>query len=146
MKTLSTSPDGGRVSLHAEGNVVVLRGEIDHATPKAFLAPFFEEIHQAVASEGLRVVKVDVCGLRFLNSSAVKELIGWVLRRNRMPPGTKYAIEFVYDSTVLWLEVCPVQPVVTWNCTSPFFGSALIASITSNRAGVLIPLRYCWVV
>jgi hypothetical protein len=105
MKTISTFPDGGRVSLQAEGNVVVLRGEIDHASPKAFLGPFFDEVHEAALAEGLRAVRVDVRGLRFLNSSAVKEIIGWVLRRNRMPPGTKYAIEFVYDSTILWQRV-----------------------------------------
>jgi hypothetical protein len=105
MKTVSTSPAGGKVSLQAEGNLVTLRGEIDQTTPKAFLGPFFEEVHKAAEAEGLRAVKVDVRGLRFLNSSAVKELIGWVLRRNRMPPGTKYAIEFVYDSTVLWQRV-----------------------------------------
>jgi len=105
MKTISTSPDGGRVSLQAEGNVVVLHGEIDHSTPKAFLGPFFEQVHQAVEAEGLRVVRVDVRGLRFLNSSAVKELIGWVLRRNRMAPNRKYTIEFVYDSSILWQRV-----------------------------------------
>ena len=105
MKALSTSPDGGRVSLHAEGNLVILRGEIDHASPKAFRGPVFDEVHEAAQQEGLRALRVDVRGLRFLNSSAVKELIGWVLRRNRMPPGTKYAIEFVYDSSVLWQRV-----------------------------------------
>jgi hypothetical protein len=105
MKASSVSPDGGRVSLHAEGNVVTLQGEIDQASPRAFLGPFFEQVHQAVEAEGLRVVRVDVRGLRFLNSSAVKDLIGWVLKRNRMPPGTKYAIEFVYDSTILWQRV-----------------------------------------
>jgi hypothetical protein len=105
MKTISTSPEGGKVLLQAEGNVVVLQGEIDHSSPKAFLAPFFEQVHQAVQAEGLRVVRVDVRGLRFLNSSAVKELIGWVLRRNRMAPGTKYSIEFIYDSSILWQRV-----------------------------------------
>jgi hypothetical protein len=105
MKTISTSHDGGRLSLQAEGNVITLQGEIDHASPKAFLGPFFEEVHKAVEAEGLRVVRVDVRGLRFLNSSAVKEIIGWVLRRNRMPAAAKYAIEFVYDSTILWQRV-----------------------------------------
>ena len=105
MKASSTSPDGGRVSLRAEGDVVTLHGEIDQASPRAFLAPFFEQVHAAAEQEGLRGVKADVRGLRFLNSSAVKELIGWVLRRNRMPPGKKYAIEFIYDSTVLWQRV-----------------------------------------
>jgi hypothetical protein len=105
MKSSSVSPDGGRVSLTREGNVVTLRGEIDQATPKAFLGPFFEEVHVEAESEGLRSVQVDVRGLRFLNSSAVKELITWVLKRNRMAPGKKYAIEFIYDSTVLWQRV-----------------------------------------
>jgi hypothetical protein len=105
MKVNSPSPDGGRVSLQADGNVVTLRGEIDQASPRAFLGPFFEEIHQAAEHEGLRRVKVDVQGLRFLNSSAVKELIAWVLKRNRMAPGKKYVIEFIYDSTVLWQRV-----------------------------------------
>jgi hypothetical protein len=105
MKTLSTSPDGGKVSLHADGDVVVLTGEMDHATPRDFLAPFFEQVHKAAEAEGLRVVRVDVRGLRFLSSSAVKELIGWVLKRNRMPAQSKYSIEFIYDSTVLWQRV-----------------------------------------
>ena len=105
MRASSISPDGGRVTLHAEGNVITLRGEINHATPRAFLGPFFETVHQAAEAEGLRQVKVDVQGLRFLNSSAVKELITWVLKRNRMAPGRKYKIEFIYDSTVLWQRV-----------------------------------------
>jgi hypothetical protein len=105
MKASSSSPDGGRVSLQAEGNLVTLRGEIDQASPRSFLGPFFERVHQAAEAEGLRQVKVDVQGLRFLNSSAVKELIAWVLKRNRMAPNRKYSIEFIYDSTVLWQRV-----------------------------------------
>lgn len=105
MKVNPPAPEGNRVSLQAEGNVVTLRGEIDQASPRVFLAPFFEEIHKAAEDEGLRKVRVDVQGLRFLNSSAVKELIAWVLKRNRMAPSRKYIIEFVYDSTVLWQRV-----------------------------------------
>jgi hypothetical protein len=105
MKVSSISSDGGRVLLLAEGNVVTLRGEIDQASPKAFLGPFFMQVSSAAVEEGLHSVTVDVRGLRFLNSSAVKEIIGWVLGRNRLPPGKKYAIEFIYDSTVLWQRV-----------------------------------------
>jgi hypothetical protein len=105
MKVNSASPDGGRVSLQVDGNVVTLRGEIDQASPKLFLAPFFEEIHTAATQEGLREVKVDIQQLHFLNSAAVKELIAWVLRRNRLAAGKKYAIEFVYDSSILWQRV-----------------------------------------
>jgi hypothetical protein len=101
----AVSPDGGRASLQVDGNVVTIRGEIDQANPKVFLAPFLEEIHVAAEREGLHEVKVDIRGLSFLNSSAVKELIGWVLKRNRMPAGKKYVLEFIYDSSILWQRV-----------------------------------------
>jgi hypothetical protein len=105
MKVNSTSPDGGRVSLQVDGNLVTIRGEIDQVSPKLFLAPFFEEIHTAAEQESLHEVKVDICGLHFLNSSAVKELIAWVLKRNRLPPGKKYVLDFIYDSSILWQRV-----------------------------------------
>ncbi len=56
----AVSPDGGRASLQADGNVVTIRGEIDQANPKVFLAPFLEEIHVAAEREGLREVKVSL--------------------------------------------------------------------------------------
>jgi hypothetical protein len=105
MKVNSTSPDGGRVSLQVDGNLVTIRGEIDQVSPKLFLAPFFEGIHAAAEQESLHEVKVDICGLHFLNSSAVKELIAWVLKRNRLPPGKKYVLDFIYDSSILWQRV-----------------------------------------
>jgi hypothetical protein len=105
MKVNSASPDGGRVSLQVDGNVVTVRGEIDQASPKLFLAPFFEEIHAAAEQEGLHEVKVDIRSLHFLNSAAVKELIAWVLKRNRLPPGKKYVLDFIYDSSILWQRV-----------------------------------------
>jgi hypothetical protein len=105
MKVNSVSPDGGRVSLQVDGNVVTIRGDIDQASPKTFLAPFFEEIHVAAEKDSVHEVRVDIRGLNFLNSAAVKELIAWVLKRNRLPPGKKYVLEFVYDSSILWQRV-----------------------------------------
>lgn len=105
MKVDPISPDGGRVSLQVEGNLVTLIGDIDQPSPKTYLAPFFDKIHLAADAEELHEVRVDILGLRFLNSSAVKEIIGWVLRRNRLPPGKKYVIEFIYDSSILWQRV-----------------------------------------
>jgi hypothetical protein len=87
------------------GNVVTILGNIDQASPKTFLAPFFDEIHVAAEKEDVREIKVDIRGLSFLNSSAVKELIAWVLRRNRLPPEKKYVLEFIYDSSILWQRV-----------------------------------------
>ena len=105
MKVISAFPDGGRVSLQVDGNVVTIHGEIDQVSPKLFLAPFFEEIHLAAEQENLHEVKVDIRELHFLNSAAVKEFIAWVFKRNRMPPDKKYVLNFVYDSSILWQRV-----------------------------------------
>jgi hypothetical protein len=105
MKVNSVSPDGGRVLLQVDGNVVTIRGEIDQISPKLFLGPFLEEVHLAAQEEGLHEVQVDIRELHFLNSSAVKEIIGWVLKRNRLPPGKKYVLDFIYDSSILWQRV-----------------------------------------
>jgi hypothetical protein len=105
MKIDRITPDDGRVLLQAEGTLVTLAGDIDQASPKTFLAPFFDAIHAAAEDEGLREVKVDILGLHFLNSSAVKEIIGWLLRRNHLPAGKKYVVEFIYDSSILWQRV-----------------------------------------
>ncbi len=115
MKVDCISPDGGRVVLRAEGNLVTLHGDIDQPSPKTFLAPFFDEIHSAAQAEELHDVKVDILGLRFLNSAAIKEIIGWLLRRNHMPPGKKYVVEFFYDSSILWQRIsmptlCQLDP------------------------------------
>jgi hypothetical protein len=105
MKVKSVSQDGGRVLLQVEGNVVTIQGEIDQLSPKLFLGPFLGEVHAAAEQEGLHEVKVDIRELHFLNSSAVKELIAWVLKRNRLPPGKKYVLDFIYDSSILWQRV-----------------------------------------
>jgi hypothetical protein len=105
MKVDCISPDGGRALLQAAGNLVTLRGDIDQPSPKTFLAPFFEQVHAAAQGEGLHEVKVDIRGLHFLNSSAVKEIIGWLLRRNHLGEGKKYVVEFIYDSSLLWQRV-----------------------------------------
>jgi hypothetical protein len=115
MKVDCISPDGGRVVLQAEGNLVTLRGDIDQPSPKTFLVPFFDGIHAGALAEELHDVKVDILGLRFLNSAAVKEIIGWLLRRNRLPIEKKYTVEFIYDSSILWQRVtmptlCQLDP------------------------------------
>ncbi len=105
MKVERINLDGGRVSLQAEGDVITLCGDMDQPSPKTFLGPFLDQVHTAAQAEGLHAVTVDLLGLRFLNSSAVKEIITWLLRRNHLPAGKKYVVEFIFDSSILWQRV-----------------------------------------
>jgi hypothetical protein len=69
------------------------------------MAGFLEIVHHMALGEMLVEVKVDVTKLVFLNSSGIKEILSWILRRNRLPPERKYRINFLFDPTVAWQPV-----------------------------------------
>jgi hypothetical protein len=96
---------GGKVILSAAGETVFLAGEIDQLSPRDFMAGFIEIVHNMVLGEGLLEVKVDVTQLAFVNSSGIKELLSWILRRNRIPRDRKYRINFLFDPAVAWQPV-----------------------------------------
>jgi len=96
---------GGKVSLRVDGDTVSIAGEIDQLSPRDFMAGFLEIVHHMALGEMLVEVKVDVTKLVFLNSSGIKEILSWILRRNRLPPERKYRINFLFDPTVAWQPV-----------------------------------------
>ena len=97
--------ESGKVTFRADGDLVTIVGEIDQMSPRDFLAAFFELVHNMAMSEALAEVRVDLTGLRFLNSSGIKEFLSWILRRNRIPPEKKYRIHFLSDPSVTWQPV-----------------------------------------
>ena len=96
---------GGKISLRVDGDTVFIAGEIDHLSPRDFMAGFFEIVHNMALSEALAEVKVNVTDLGFLNSSGFKEFLSWILRRNRIPPEKKYKINFLFDPAVAWQPI-----------------------------------------
>lgn len=95
----------GEVSFRAEGNRIFVKGEIDATSSRDFIAAFFELVHNMVLGENLTEVHIDVTELLFLNSSGIKEFLSWILRRNRLTPGKKYRMNFIYDPTVTWQPI-----------------------------------------
>jgi hypothetical protein len=95
----------GEVSFRAEGNRIFVKGEIAATSSRDFIAAFFELVHNMVLGENLTEVHIDVTDLLFLNSSGIKEFLSWILRRNRLAPGKKYRMNFIYDPTVTWQPI-----------------------------------------
>jgi hypothetical protein len=105
MQISTVQAAGGKISLRVDGDTVFIAGEIDQLSPRDFMAGFLEIVHNMALGEGLGEVKVNVSELVFLNSSGIKELLSWILRRNRIPPEKKYKINFLFDPAVAWQPI-----------------------------------------
>jgi hypothetical protein len=75
-----------RATISAEGNTVILEGDIDHNDPEIFIRPFFNK----VLSNIRELVIIDMRNLEFLNSSGIKCLLDFIKSK---PQGAKVIIK-----------------------------------------------------
>lgn len=100
------------VALPAVANVKVaftedglsLAGSITSKEPDRSLGAFFRAVHDAALADALRVLKVDVRGLSFVNSSAIRLFIDWAIWVSQ-PKRASYKLCFVRNPTVTWQRV-----------------------------------------
>jgi len=83
-------------------DTVKFTGTITSRDPAADLAPFLKRVHSAVVAEGLRRVNVDVSGLTFVNSSAIRLFVDWTTWTKQEPDATRYQLRFVSNHLVTW--------------------------------------------
>jgi hypothetical protein len=80
---------------------LVLKGTITCKDPSAELGPFMRSIHEAVVADRLAELRVDVSGLSFVSSSAIRLFIdwtGWI----EASPTNRYKLRFATSRRVTW--------------------------------------------
>ena len=90
-----------RIAVEAP-DTVKLVGTITSRDPTADLAPFLKRVHAAAVAEGLRSVNVDVAGLTFVNSSAIRLFVDWTTWAKQEPEASRYQLRFVSNHLVTW--------------------------------------------
>jgi hypothetical protein len=55
-------------------------------------------LHERIVAEGCARMIVDVCGLQFVDSSAIRIFVDWIARASE----AKYKIVFLIDPTMTW--------------------------------------------
>ena len=80
--------------------MVTLKGEADQRA-KPHLEGFFRAVHEA-ALRGRSLVRIDLTGLQFMNSSGLQEFVTWFSEVTKSPAGTGYQVRFVADLTQYW--------------------------------------------
>jgi hypothetical protein len=88
-----------------EALVVEFTGVLGHRDPGPLLAPLFEVVHRTSLHEKRREVRVDLRGLRFMNSSSFKHFVAWIRSAGALPEGERYRIRFVVNPAHHWQRV-----------------------------------------
>ena len=85
------------------GIIIKIHGSIDMSYPQFKLDPYFERIHQAVLSFGIKKVYCNLHNLIYINSSGIRSLIKWIMTNiNLKDTGNAYHIIFKISSEHKW--------------------------------------------
>jgi hypothetical protein len=84
------------------GGRLTLAGSIATRDPAETISPFFRALHRAVVADNLKEFKIDLVGLTFVNSSAIRLLVDWVTWVKHEPPASRYKVIIQMDQKVTW--------------------------------------------
>ena len=69
-----------------------------------FLKNIIDDIHKDILKKNIKSVYLDFSRLVFLNSSALKELVEWILTISNSKEEQKYSLIFIVNPEYLWQE------------------------------------------
>jgi hypothetical protein len=96
-------PDVASVKIGVSSDGVTLSGSITTKEPDRSLGRFFRSVHEAALQSRLKELRVDVRGLSFVNSSAIRVFIDWAIWVSQ--PNAGYRLRFVRNPNVTWQRV-----------------------------------------
>lgn len=92
----------GPIVFTAQEDTIRFSGEIDHADPSEFLAPFFGDVVTQASGSGMSQIKIDIRELKFINSSGVKSFVLFLVKMMGLPENKRFKVDFVHDPGVTW--------------------------------------------
>jgi hypothetical protein len=82
-------------------DVVVMKGTITVRDPSGDLEKFIADVHAHARAARLPAVKVDLTGLKFVNSSAIRVFVDWATTVKATPPPC-YKLCVITDRRITW--------------------------------------------
>jgi hypothetical protein len=81
---------------------LTLSGTIATRDPAESIVPLFRNLHNAVMEDGLREFKIDLAGLTFVNSSAIRLFVDWITWIKNEQPARRYRAVFITNPQITW--------------------------------------------
>jgi hypothetical protein len=79
-----------------------LSGTMATRDPAQDVAPFLRSAHAAALSDHLSEFRVDVTGLAFVNSAAIRLFVDWATWVKNEAEARRYQLTFVMDPEITW--------------------------------------------
>lgn len=89
------------LSLEPEGKLT-LTGTIATRDPAEGIAPFFRAIHSANVADSRKSFVIDLSGLTFVNSSAIRLFVDWVTWIKNEAANGRYKATIIMNSQITW--------------------------------------------
>ena len=97
-------PNVANVEVRVTPEGIVMLGSITSKEPDRSLGIFFRSVHDAALQGGLKELSVDVRGLSFVNSSAIRLFIDWAIWVSQAQSAA-YRLRFLRNPSVTWQRV-----------------------------------------
>jgi len=81
---------------------LVIQGMIATREPNQNIGIFFRAVHTDILAAHATAFTVDVSGLTFVNSSAIRLFIDWAMWLNQLPVDQRYKLTFVTSRHITW--------------------------------------------
>lgn len=82
--------------------VIRFEGEVSSERADEELAPLVNGLHAEAIANAVTELRIDLSGLRFLNSRGIKCLVNWIMNLKALAPAQRYALCFLYSPTITW--------------------------------------------
>jgi hypothetical protein len=89
------------LTLDAKGSLS-LAGTIATRDPAEGIAPFFRTVHTAIVADKLKTFSIDLSGLSFVNSSAIRLFVDWVTWIKNETADKRYKAVIIMNPQVTW--------------------------------------------
>jgi hypothetical protein len=96
-------PQLGSVQARFTPAGLAITGTITTKEPDKQLGVFFRAVHEQALAQKLSELTVDVRGLTFVNSSAIRLFIDWAIWVSQ--PGLSYKLRFVRSPSITWQRI-----------------------------------------
>jgi hypothetical protein len=83
---------------------LAVSGTITTKEPDKQLGIFFRAVHEQMLTEKQPELSIDVRGLTFVNSSAIRLFIDWAIWVSQ-PPGPTYKLRFIRSREITWQRI-----------------------------------------
>ena len=87
-----------------DGVCLTIMGDIDMRDTFIDFLPYLLKVHEALIQNKIKLMKLNLLKLTFLNSNGIKSLINWIMKLTELPVENQYKVHITASTDIAWQE------------------------------------------